>query len=122
MAWQIVEFYMLENQIVLELNQVDEIARLHILNMHKPLHQSQLNRLKTLQEKVAGFVHIALAELDGNNLIKTESALLEVNNHFDHCSKEQMDGVGDGSFNFKNSCLFITTMVRLGLLPIYFLR
>jgi hypothetical protein len=113
MARQVVEFYSLESHILMELNRLDEIARLHILNMHRPLQEKQVRLLCELEEKMAKFVEQARLGLQANDPAKAEVALQEINTFTDHSLDEQMEGIGEGSFNFKNSNLFLTSMINL---------
>jgi phosphate/sulfate permease len=113
MARQVVEFYSLENHILMEMNRLDEVARLHILNMHRPLQEKQVRLLRELEEKISKFVGIAKVGLGANEPAIAEAALQDINQHTDHALDVQMEGVADGSFNFKNSNLFLTSMINL---------
>jgi len=51
--------------------------------------------------------------LGANEPAIAEAALQDINQHTDHALDVQMEGVADGSFNFKNSNLFLTSMINL---------
>jgi hypothetical protein len=113
MARHVVEFYSLESHILTELNRLDEIARLHILNMHRPLQETQISLLRQLEERITKFVRLAKDGLEANDPTIAEAALQDINQHADHALDQQMEGIGEGSFNFKNSNLFLTAMINL---------
>jgi hypothetical protein len=112
-ARKIVEYYALESSVIQELTPLNEIAKLHVLNMHRPLQRPQISRLNELGENVNAFVEQARQAIQSHNLSKAEASVLDIHALTEKALDEQMEGVGEGNFNFKNSNLFVTAMIKL---------
>jgi hypothetical protein len=112
-ARKIVEYYALESSVIQELTPLNEIAKLHVLNMHRPLQRPQISRLNELGENVNAFVEQARQAIQSHNLSKAEASVLDIHALTEKALDEQMEGVGEGNFNFKNSNLFVTAMINL---------
>jgi hypothetical protein len=112
-ARKIVEYYALESSVIQELTPLNEIAKLHVLNMHRPLQRPQISRLNELGENVKSFVEQARQAINSNNLSKAEASVVDLHALTEKALDEQMEGVGEGNFNFKNSNLFVTAMINL---------
>jgi hypothetical protein len=81
--------------------------------MHRPLQRPQISRLNELGENVNAFVEQARQAIQSHNLSKAEASVLDIHALTEKALDEQMEGVGEGNFNFKNSNLFVTAMIKL---------
>ena len=110
LARQIVEHYSLESNILEELTQLNDIAKLHILNMHRPLNHIQIEQLYTFKQHVNDYLNALYNGLETKSFYDAEARLSILNKTIEQAMDAQMSGVTDGAYNYKNTNLFVTTL------------
>ncbi|MFZ4634921.1 MAG: hypothetical protein ACOYNO_11995, partial [Saprospiraceae bacterium] len=110
LARQIVEHYSLESNILEELTQLNDIAKLHILNMHRPLNHIQIEQLYTFKQHVNDYLNALYNGLETKSFYDAEARLSILNKTIEQAMDAQMSGVTDGAYNYKNANLFVTTL------------
>lgn len=86
-------------------------ARLHVLNMHRPLEPDQIEMLKELRTCIGKYVKEILG-FDGNDDIKLNDRLRQIRELVDQAACDQIQGNIDGRFSHKNNELVLSTLFR----------
>ena len=86
-------------------------ARLHVLNMHRPLEPDQIEMLKELRTCIGEYVK-EIVDFDGNDDIKLNDRLWRIRELVAQAACDQIQGNIDGRFSHKNNELVLSTLFR----------
>jgi len=110
-AKALLEFYVQENELLKELSSALRVAKRHILNMHLPLDEPQAQYLSEFVNLLKQYDRVLHGKPEAS-VIDLEAYLQAINEHVEKCMMLQIHGLAKEKYSFKNSRLFVTTLIR----------
>ncbi len=105
----LVEFFYLESLLVQQSVRMIEIGATHVLNLHKPLEAAQIEALHTMVRDVKAFCKI-LPSTTGR--ASPEAKLNTMRQELDKSITQQVNGLMEDEYNYKNSLLYLNLLLR----------
>ena len=107
----LLEFYVQENEILKEISQVVNLSKLHILNLHTPLDEVQKNFLQNYIQLLHMYDQ-AIQSTNGKPSNELEYRLQSINDQVEIAVNEQIKGLTEQKYSYKNSRLYFSTIIR----------
>jgi len=107
----LIDFYVQQSDLLEQLEVATRVARLHILNFHSPLLEEQ----KEVLVKFKGIMNeylLTLENAEANHYIEIRTKLKDLASHAEDYKLMQVKGIIEKRYSFKNSQLFLTTLLR----------
>ncbi|WNJ17804.1 inorganic phosphate transporter [Pontibacter sp. G13] len=105
------DFYFLENDLLTQVRNAIEVAKMHFLNMHSPLDQQQVAFLDAYVEELQAYTRKVKAG-DDASYESVKEALRGIQTSMDRGIERQVLGLGDERYTYKNSQMFLETLLR----------
>ncbi len=107
----LVAYFNLESQLMQILHGLTKVASTHVLNMHRPLDQYQLDQLKTLNDSVHRYLANFKRALHASEV--EQVSMNQLNDSIFASIELQIDGLIHERYNYKNSLMYFTYLYRL---------
>jgi hypothetical protein len=94
-----------------EISQVVNLSKLHILNLHTPLDEVQKNFLQNYIQLLHMYDQ-AIQSTNGKPSTELEHRLKRINEQVEFAVNEQIKGLTEQKYSYKNSRLYFSTVIR----------
>ncbi len=105
----LLEFFYLETLLLNQVERMIEIGSTHVLNLHSPLEPEQVERMDGMVDDVQRFCRVLPSTLGRT---QPEAELQRLRQELDNSIIQQVEGLIQDKYNYKNSMLYFNLLLR----------